>query len=89
LVGCCCGYEETFAVTGCEAPYYAGAGNGCVDDGNDICELGLEDGVEVRGGALGYKRIAVCEGGEDADSESLLVAYPWSYKVREKMDVLI
>jgi hypothetical protein len=45
-----------------------------VHDGNDICELGLEDGVEVLRCALGNEGVAVCEGGEDADPVDTMLA---------------
>ena len=72
LVGRRRGHEEALAVTCCEAPDYARAGDGRVDDGNDVCELGLEDGVEVCRSALGNQSVTVCEGGEDANSGWLL-----------------
>jgi hypothetical protein len=37
-------------------------------DGDDILQLGFEDGVEVLGRADGDDGVGVCEGGEDADS---------------------
>ena len=37
-------------------------------DGDDVLQLGFEDGVEVLGGADGDEGIRVGEGGEDADS---------------------
>jgi hypothetical protein len=43
-----------------------------VHDGNDVCELGFEDGIEVCGGALGHEGVAVGKCGEDADSDNLL-----------------
>ena len=44
-----------------------------MDEGDEVCEFGLEDGVEVCGGAQGDEAVGVCEGGEDADSAGLLV----------------
>jgi len=47
LVGGCGGDEETFLVAGCQAADYAGAGDGCVADWDDVLEFGFEDAVEI------------------------------------------
>lgn len=60
--------EEAAAVAGGQAADDAGAGDGAVADGDDAAEFGLEDGVEVGGGAKGDEGVGVGEGGEDADS---------------------
>jgi len=39
--------EETVSVSSGQTAYYTRTGDGGVDDGDDIGELGLEDGVEV------------------------------------------
>lgn len=57
LVGGGGGHEEAVAVAGGEAADDAGAGDGRVDDGDDVGELGLEDRVEV--GRRGEGREAV------------------------------
>lgn len=44
------GDEEALAVSGCEAPDDARAGDGAVADGDDVLELGFEDAV----GGAGY-----------------------------------
>jgi len=45
LVGGGCWDEEAVSVAGCEAPDYAGAGDGGVADGDYVLEFGLEDAV--------------------------------------------
>jgi hypothetical protein len=40
-------YEETVTISSGQTPDDTGTGDGGVDDGNDILELGLEDRVEV------------------------------------------
>lgn len=53
LVGGGCGYEKAIFVARGESSDDACAGNGAVADGNDILQLGFEDGVEVLGGTDG------------------------------------
>lgn len=67
LVGGGGGDEEALAVARGEAADDAGAGDGGADGRNDVLELGLEDGVEVLGGAEGDEGVGVGEGREDAD----------------------
>lgn len=64
------GDEETFAVAGGEAADDAGACDGSADGGDDVLKLGLEDGVEVLGGAESDEGVGVCEGREDTDPRS-------------------
>lgn len=45
----------------------AGAGDGCVHDGDDIGEFCLECRVKVGGRVHGGEAVAVCEFGEYAD----------------------
>jgi len=49
LVGRRAGYEETVTVPGGQSADDAGTGDGGVDDGDDVLELGLEDRVKVGG----------------------------------------
>lgn len=67
-------YEEALFVASAQAADDTGPSDGRVHDGNDICELGLEDGVEVLRCALGNEGVAVCEGGEDADPVDTMLA---------------
>ena len=67
LVGGDGGEEETVAVARGEAPNDAGSPDGGVDHGDVTGELGLEDAVEVLGGAHGDETVGVGETGEDPD----------------------
>lgn len=81
LVGGGGGDEETLSVAGGEAADDAGASDGGADGGNDVLEFGLEDGVEVFGGAEGDEGVGVCEGREDADPGVDMSA--WMIPVRQ------
>ena len=58
LVGRGGGDEETVAVPGGETSDDTGAGDGGVDDGDDVGEFGFEDRVEVCRGAQGGETVA-------------------------------
>ena len=58
LVGGGGGDQEAVAVAGGEPADDARAGDGGVDDGDDVGELGLEDGVKVGGGGDGGEAVA-------------------------------
>lgn len=68
LVGGRGGDEQALAVAGRQAADDARAGDGRVADGDDVLQLGFEDGVEVLRGADGDEGVRVGEGREDADS---------------------
>lgn len=53
------GYEQAFAVAGCEASDYPRAGDCAVADGDYVLQLGFEDAVEVLGGADGDEGVGV------------------------------
>ena len=63
-----CRHKQTPPVAGRQASDDAGSSDRAVADGNDVLQLGLEDGVEVLGRAEGDEGVAVCESCEDADS---------------------
>ena len=67
LVGGGGGHEEAVAVPRGEAADDARARDGGGDEGEDVRELGLEDGVEGLGGARAEERVRVGQGAEDAD----------------------
>lgn len=48
-------------VSGCESADDACAGDGGVNDGDDVCELGFEDGVEVGGGGESGEAVSECQ----------------------------
>lgn len=50
-------YEEAMSVSGGKSTDNTGAGDGGVDDGDDVLKLRLEDGVEVGGGGEGGKAV--------------------------------
>lgn len=72
LVGRGCGYEEAIFVAGSEAADNARASDGAMYEWDQICELGLEDAVEVCASTESNEAVAICEGREDADPVRLL-----------------
>ena len=60
-------HEQAFAVSGGETADDVRAGDGGVADGDDVLQLGFEDGVEVLGGADGDEGVGVGERREDTD----------------------
>lgn len=68
--------QKTLSVSSGQATDDVGTSDGSVDDWDDVLELGLEDGVEVLGGADGNQTVGVGEGGENTDPEMRLVPDP-------------
>lgn len=58
LIGRGGGDEETVSVTRGETADDTSAGDGGVHYGDDVGQLGFEDGVEVRGGGEGGEAVA-------------------------------
>ena len=73
LVGGGCWDQKTLSVSSGQATDDVGTSDGGVDNWDDVLELGLEDGVEVFGGADGNQAVGVGEGGENTDPEMRLV----------------
>ena len=73
LVGGGCWDQKTLSVSSGQAADDVGTSDGGVDNWDDVLELGLEDGVEVLGGADGNQAVGVGEGGENTDPEMRLV----------------
>ena len=73
LVGGGCWDQKTLSVSSGQATDDMSTSDGGVDNWDDVLELGLEDGVEVFGGADGNQAVGVGEGGENADPEMRLV----------------
>lgn len=76
LVGGGCWHQKTLSVSSGQATDDVGTSDGGVDDRDDVLKLGLEDGVEVLGGADGNQAVGVGEGGENTDPEMMLVPGP-------------
>lgn len=67
LVGRRRGHQQAVLVAGRQAADDARAGDGAVGDGDEVGQLGFEDGVEILRGADGDEAVGVGQVGEDAD----------------------
>lgn len=67
LVGCGRRHEQAVLIADGDAADEAAAGNRGVDDGDGICELRLEDTVEVLTASEADQAVGVCQFGKDAN----------------------